>query len=309
MKIALIGSTAFLAKTILHQFTPNTYEWLLCSRKRPTILPPFASWCLYNAPALPLPIEQLMQCSVIYYCAGAGIQPKHNDNETLIYQLNVFEPILLLQELAAQGYTGKVVTFGSYFEIGDQMDTQPYTEQQLATHQNPLPNTYCRSKNLLTRFADNFLLEPERLSFSWQHFILTNIYGVGENPQRLLPYIVQNIINSAPLKFTAGVQQRQYTHVRDVVAFLEQVLENPTSGVFNLTDPTVRSVRSVIDIVLTLGKEYFGPLPSTTFGTVNKRDERMKYLALDMQLTQKCFTFESRISLEEGIREYFPRML
>ena len=309
MKIALIGSTAFLAKTILQQFQLDAHQWLLCSRKRPPIVPPHVSWLPYNAPALPLPVEQLMGCDLIYFCAGAGIQPKHSDGDGLIYQLNAFEPILLVQELTTRGYTGKLVTFGSYFEIGDQTHAQPYTEQQLATHQNPLPNTYCRSKNLLTRFADNYLLQPKPLPFCWQHFILTNIYGVGENTQRLLPYIIQSIINHSPLKFTAGIQQRQYTHVRDVADFLKAHLENRQAGIFNLTAAPVYAVRSVIDTVLLLAKEYFGSLPPTTFGTVNKRDERMKYLAFDMQLTQKCFTFETRISLEAGIREYFPKML
>lgn len=309
MKIALIGSTAFLATALLQRFRGSaaaaSYEWLLCSRKRPLSLPPNTTWRPYNAPALPFPLQELMACDVIYFCAGAGIQPKHQDSEALIYELNTFEPIRLVQELLDRSYSGKLVTFGSYFEIGDQANPKPCTEQQLATHQYPLPNAYCRAKNLLTRFADNHLLTPDALPFAWQHFILTNIYGFGENPQRLIPYIVNNIVRGEALEFTSGVQQRQYTHIKDVAAFLEHYVSDRQSGIFNLTDPTVYRVREVIETTLRLSEAHFGALPPVTFGAVNKRDEHMKYLALDMQLTQNCFTFEPQISLEQGIQAYF----
>ena len=308
MKIAIVGSSAFLATAILEQPHPPETTWLLCSRKRPLQLPASATWCPYNAPAIPLPLEELYGCDVIYFCAGAGIQPKHNDSDALIYELNAFEPIRLVQALQAEGYAGKLVTFGSYFEIGNQAGQLAYTEQQLATHQNPLPNAYCRAKNLLTRFADNCLLTPEALPFCWQHFILTNIYGAGEHPQRLLPYIVRQVAEGQPLEFTSGVQQRQYTHVDDVANFLIHTQTDQQAGIFNLTDTKIYQVREVIEAVLKLAEAHFGQLPDVKFGTVSKRDERMKYLALDMQLTQNCFTFEPTISLEAGIQAYFlPR--
>lgn len=305
MKIAIIGSSSFLGTALFDQFRTSKHKWYLFNRKRPVELPEGCTWLPYNAPALPLSMFQLSTCDVIYFCAGAGIQPKHDHSDALIYELNTFEPIRLVTELQKVGFSGKLVTFGSYFEIGNQVEEHAYTEQAIATHQNPLPNAYCRSKNLLTRFADNHLLAPNALSFCWQHFILTNIYGAGENHQRLFPYIIQSVAQNQSMEFTSGIQQRQYTHVNDVARFLQQTLSSQQSGLFNLTAPTVSSVRSVIETVLELAEEHFGHLPAVSFGSISKRDERMKYLALDMTLTQNCFTFEANTPLKDGIRAYF----
>ncbi len=307
MKIAIIGATSFLGKTLIAELKKVKHNLHLFSRVNSFDWIPSASWTCYNYPSNPLDYKELIAFDVIYYCAGAGIQPKHEDNNAQIYELNTFEPIRLATALKDNSYTGKFITFGSYFEIGNHQEERSYTEKDLATHSNPLPNAYCTAKNLLTRFVDTELRNPKGLPFVFQHFILTNIYGATENDQRLIPYIIKSSIQKEPLSFTAGTQERQYTHIRDVTGFLANNLSVNESGVFNLTANAVISVREMIGKVLQVVEEELGIKPQATFGTADKRDVSMKYLALNTSRLQNCFNFEPQISLEQGIKEYIIR--
>jgi nucleoside-diphosphate-sugar epimerase len=304
MKIAIIGATSFLGKTLISKLEESKHDLHLFSRVRSSDWTTTLSWTCYNYPAALLDYTELMTFDVIYYCAGAGIQPKHQDNNTQIYELNAFEPIRLATALKDRTYTGKLITFGSYFEIGNHQEERSYTEKELATHSNPLPNAYCTAKNLLTRFVDTELRPVDGLSFAFQHFILTNIYGAMENSNRLIPYIVQSSLQKEPLSFTAGTQKRQYTHIQDIIDFLVDNLMVQQSGIFNLTDNTVISVREMIEQVLQVVEKELKIKPVANFGTADKRDVSMKYLALNTSHLQNCFNFEPKISLEQGIKEY-----
>lgn len=307
MTIAIIGATSFLAKALFKKWSTITPSPTFhCYSRQPMVLEAPHQWTAYDYPSTSLEVEALLDCAVIYFCAGAGIQPKHQHDAPQIYGLNAFEPINLAIALEAANYQGKLVTFGSYFEIGDQQARQErYDTAALASHRNPLPNAYCRAKNLLTRFADSKLLpDTPALPYCWQHFILTNIYGAEENANRLIPYIVQSSIQGEELEFTAGVQQRQYTHINDVANFLIQTLEESTSGVFNLTAPEVHTVRSVIEQVLKAVEKRLGQYPQAQFGTIDKRDVKMQYLALDNSQQPPSLHFVPQITLEQGIEEY-----
>lgn len=304
MKIAIIGATSFLGKTLISELKEGQHDLHLFSRINSFDWMPSLSWTCYNYPSIALDYPLLMEFDIIYYCAGAGIQPKHQDNNQQIYELNAFEPIRLATALKDNNYKGKLITFGSYFEIGNHSEDRSYTEKELVTHTNPLPNAYCTAKNLLTRFVDTELRTPHNLPFVFQHFVLTNIYGATENDNRLIPYIIQSSLKKEPLSFTAGTQQRQYTHIRDVTYFLNEHINNNQSGIFNLTTNTVISVREMIEKVLQVIEEELEILPQANFGTVDKRDISMKYLALNTSHLQNCFNFDPQISLEQGIREY-----
>lgn len=304
MKISIIGASSFLGQTLIESLATSTAELYLYSRNN-KFEDKQGKWIAYNYPKQVLNYDQLSESSVIFYCAGAGIQPKHEDDNSLIYEMNAFEPIRLATALQERGYTGKLITFGSYFEIGNQTQEKLYTETELVSHLNPLPNAYCIAKNTLSRFAHQTLLnEPP---FVWQHFILTNIYGATENANRLIPYIVQTAAAQKPLEFTSGLQERQYTHIRDVTDFLVTALDNNNSGIFNLTNPKMVSVRELIETVLKMVEKTLGIQPEVSFGTIGRRDLSMKYLGLDINHLQNKFNFAPKINLEQGIVEYIEK--
>ncbi len=303
MKIGIIGASSFLASDLIQILDGKQHQLSLFSRSN-RWTDSSHQWHAYDYPTQPLNPVDLMDLEVLYFCAGAGIQPKHNDDTSLIYEMNAFEPIRLINALKERGFTGKLVCFGSYFEIGNDPLAQQYTEDMLATHSNPVPNAYCTAKNLLTRYVHTELRNKDQLPFVLQHFILSTIYGANENSKRLLPYIVQSCINGDELSFTSGQQYRQYTHIRDISNFLTDHLKSNVSGIYNLTDDTMITVRQLIEKTLELIHSELRITPEASFGSINKRDVSMKYLGLNTSRVQKYFNFVPSISLEQGIIEY-----
>lgn len=297
MRIALIGASSFLAthlRSALLAQGDQVDGWGGASA--------FSYRYPQQSLGNPELVAQLAAYPVIIHCAGAGIQPGHGQADSLLYEVNAFEPIRLVQQLQAQGYRGRLITFGSYFELGEEAESKSYTEQEFVYRAARLPNAYCKSKRLLTQYFS----DAADLPFSYQHFVLTNIYGAGEHPNRLLPYLVRSIWEGKTLQLTSGVQRRQYTHVRDIAQGVAQALrQSLASGIYHLTAPEVISVRTLVEHTLSMGETLWQKRPEAVFGETQRRDLSMFHLAVDPAKAQEAWGFCTPTSLETGISEYF----
>ena len=123
MKVAILGATSFLAGRCAAQLAQHGHQLIPFARRNPE------SHCrtLANAPVLPLDFEtigqslvgEIMRCDAVINCVGAGVQPNRREATSSIWQANAFAPIALIEQLADAGYRGKLITFGSYFELGE----------------------------------------------------------------------------------------------------------------------------------------------------------------------------------------------
>ncbi|UXP32940.1 NAD(P)-dependent oxidoreductase [Reichenbachiella agarivorans] len=267
-KIAIIGSSSFLAKSLVKCLTNRDHK--LYGRQEASC---------YSFPSISFlsgfDIQQILSSEVIYYCAGQGIQPKNSDDVSLIYELNTFEPIRLINALIGLGYTGKIVTFGSYFEFGNSQNNVPFDENLFINNTNPKPNNYCISKSLLTTFVDTQIANGHQQLL---HFVLPNIYGAGENKHRLFPYIVDCIAHQQHMTFSAGTQTRQFVHVDDVAEIVTDRQIQSHSGIYHLggTTQTLKEVISEAIHALT-----HGAFEDFEFTNMERRDTSMQYLAMD----------------------------
>lgn len=301
-KIAIIGATSFLGKTLIPTLREE-HELIGLSRSSHALREDIG-YLPYDYPQKPLPLEVLSTCDVIFYCAGAGIQPGHQDEVAQIYEMNALEPIRLFNQLRVREYKGKLVTFGSYFEIGIHAKEKRYTPLDLVHNSNNLPNDYCKAKALLTRFLGQQLDAEPNVSFAHQHFILTNIYGAKENENRLIPYIIKAAKAGEELTFTSGVQKRQYTAIDDIANYLSRHLNNDVSGIYNLTDAQVITVRELIEQVVESVEQRLGSKLRPVFGEVEKRDLAMPFLALDMEGNAALAPLNPQVSLKQGVEQY-----
>ena len=219
MNVAIIGSNSFLAKYIILELVADNINPVLYG-KSPLHEFPSLEFTLFQYPEYPIDYFGLIKFDIIIYTAGAGIQANLNEAPEIIYELNSFIPIRLASMLAANNYKGKFVAFGSYFEIGKEPNEQYYSEDEVVTSLNKVPNHYCVSKRLLSRYLSS---SPQTLNF--YHLILPNIYGKGENPQRLIPYLITALQNKEEMKLTRGQQVRQYIHAADVAKTVLNIIK------------------------------------------------------------------------------------
>ena len=296
MNISILGCNGFLSTAIAKHANQKGWKLDMYGLDEP-IGHRYDNFYQVNLMDSELDCSSLLKSDMIVYAIGAGIQSNLKEGYNLIYNLNVTAPVTICNKLKELGYKGVFVTFGSVFEMGETKEERFFTEHDVLTSTCPAPNDYTVSKRMLSQFVNSYKHE-----FTHWHFYIPTIYGEAENPKRLIPYTINAIKNGEPLHFTAGDQTRQYVYVNEVPGLLESAFEKQlTSGVYNIEGKETLTVREIVtQIHYALGKE----VPDGCFGTAERADVGMKYLALDGRKLREAIGFVAKISISDVISKY-----
>ncbi len=296
MKYTVLGSNGFLSSAICKYCNENRYQLSVWGLDEPKGVE-YHTFFRVDLMDSGIDVSHLLDSDIIVYAIGAGIQANLKEGFNLIHNLNVTAPISICNKLKELDFKGVFVTFGSMFEMGETKEEKFFTEENVLTSTASAPSDYVVSKRMLTRFVTSY-----KHDFTHWHFIIPTIYGAGENPKRLIPYVVNAIKNNEELHFTAGDQTRQYVHVSEVPRLLELAYEKKLpSGIYNIEGNETMTVKEIVELIhRVLGKD----VPAGCFGTVQRTDEGMKYLALDGRKLNNSIGFEATIKLSNVIISY-----
>jgi len=296
MKLSILGCNGFLSTAIAKY--ANKAGWILemygLDEPQGHSYDKFIKCNLMDAE---FDCTPLLDSDIVVYAIGAGIQSNLKEGFNLIYNLNVTAPVAICNKLKELDFKGCFVTFGSVFEMGETNEEKFFTEEDVLKSIAPAPSDYVVSKRMLTRFVTSY-----KHDFIHWHFIIPTIYGPGENPKRLIPYTINAIKNGEELHFTAGDQTRQYVCVDEVPRILEMAFEKKlSSGMYNIQGKETLTVKEIVELIhKELGKE----VPEGCFGTAQRTDVSMKFLALDGSLLTSMLFFDARIKITDMISSY-----
>lgn len=296
MKISILGTNGFLSTAIAKYANEAGWNLDMYGLDEPRSHK-YDNFYKVNLMDTALDCSGLLASEIIIYAIGAGIQSNLKEGNDLIYNLNVTVPVRLCNALKAAGYQGKFITFGSVFEMGETTEERFFTEEDIQTSLAVAPNDYTVSKRMLTRFITSYKHE-----FTHWHFIIPTIYGESENSKRLIPYTINAIKNGEELHFTAGDQTRQYIHVSEVPRIIDMAYKkNIPSGIYNIQGKETITVKEIVTLIhKVLGKQ----VAEGCFGSAQRADVGMKYLALDGSKLETAINFASTIRLEDIIKRY-----
>ena len=219
MKISILGTNGFLSTAIAKYANEAGWALDMYGLDEP-VGHKYDNFYKVNLMDAELDCSGLMDSDIIIYAIGAGIQANLKEGFNLIYNLNVTAPVTICNKLKELNYQGRFVTFGSVFEMGETKEERFFTEEDVLTSMCTAPNDYTVSKRMLSKFVASY-----KHDFTHWHFYIPTIYGAGENPKRLIPYVINAIRNGEELHFTAGDQTRQYIHVNEVPRMLALAFE------------------------------------------------------------------------------------
>lgn len=296
MEISILGTNGFLSTAIAQYANEAGWNLDMYGLDEPRSHK-YDNFYKVNLMDTALDCSGLLASEIIIYAIGAGIQSNLKEGNDLIYNLNVTVPVRICNALKAAGYQGKFITFGSVFEMGETTEERFFTEEDIQTSLAVAPNDYTVSKRMLTRFISSYKHE-----FTHWHFIIPTIYGESENPKRLIPYTINAIKNGEELHFTAGDQTRQYIHVSEVPRMIDMAYKkNIPSGIYNIQGKETITVKEIVTLIhKVLGKQ----VAEGCFGSAQRADVGMKYLALDGRKLKSLTGFEATVRLEEVIKHY-----
>ena len=297
MKISILGTNGFLSTAIAKFANKEGWTLNMYGLDEP-IGHKYDTFYKINLMDEGLDCSSLLDSNIIIYAIGAGIQANLKEGFSLIYNLNVTAPVTICNKLKELGYKGCIVTFGSYFEMGETKEEHPFSEEEILTSNCPAPNDYAVSKRMLSKFVASYKHE-----FTHWHFYIPTIYGAGENPKRLIPYVINAIRNGEELHFTAGEQTRQYVHVSEVPRLLALAYEKKLpSGIYNIEGKETLTVKEIVSLIHhAMGKE----VPEGCFGSVQRADVGMKFLALDGKKLNDYIGFSVTKQIKDIIIDYY----
>lgn len=296
MKISILGTNGFLSTAIAKYANEKGWNLDMYGLDEPTAHK-YDHFYKVNLMDAELDCSGLLDSDIIIYAIGAGIQANLKEGFNLIYNLNVTAPVTICNKLKELCYKGCFVTFGSVFEMGETHEERFFTEEDVLTSTCTAPNDYTVSKRMLSSFVSSYNHE-----FTHWHFYIPTIYGAGENPKRLIPYVINAIRNGEELHFTAGDQTRQYVHVSEIPRMLVLAYEkNLPSGLYNIQGKETMTVKEIVtELHHAMGKV----VPDGCFGSVQRADVGMKYLALDGSKLKAATGFEATIKITDVIESY-----
>lgn len=296
MKISILGTNGFLSTAIAKYANVAGWSLDMYGLGEP-VGHNYNNFYKVNLMDAELDCSSLLDSDMIIYAIGAGIQANLKEGFNLIYNLNVTAPVTICNKLKELEYKGIFVTFGSVFEMGETKEERFFTEEDVLTSLCPAPNDYTVSKRMLSKFVASY-----KHDFKHWHFYIPTIYGAGENPKRLIPYVINAIRNSDELHFTAGNQTRQYVHVSEIPRMLALAFEkNLPSDLYNIEGKETITVKEIVTMIhQAMGKE----VPDGCFGSVQRADVGMKYLALDGKKLRELIGFKAQVDICHCIDSY-----
>jgi nucleoside-diphosphate-sugar epimerase len=242
MNVSVIGAAGFLGLA-LREYLQDTQHRVQAFSKKPIV--GFQNEVLVEADVTrDFPYEKLLQHDIVFYCAGIGVQSGVATDKKELYLVNTYFPIALTQYLEENNFKGTLVTFGSYFEIGNNDRDKKFTEEEVVFSKYAVPNAYCISKRLFTKYVHDNKTLVKHL-----HFILPTIYGEHENSNRLIPYIVNGIKNKQPLSFTSGNQVRQYLYVNNLANIIFTLSNQLPAGIYNVPASNTLTIKELANTI------------------------------------------------------------
>ena len=297
MKVIVLGASGFIGHSLFQYFLSHNYitEGWVRRNEEKTREKEFKYFDIESI----IDLESLLKADVIINAVGAGVQSKQNVSLENVYLANLTFPIRLLDFLAHRNYNGRLITIGSYFEIGDEVNFVKYTEDQVIKAFNKVPNHYCASKRLFTNFVHSY-----KTKLQHAHLILPTVYGPAEDANRLIPYLLNTLLKQERPSLSSGQQVRQYLFVGDLCESIAAIIRCFSE----LRQPFLNIPSSETLTVLQLSKMVYDYL-SLTFeqsilGSSTMRDESMKYLILDTTTYEQLGLPLPRYSLKQIIPTY-----
>jgi UDP-glucose 4-epimerase len=238
------------------------------------------------------PLMKRLQPKFVFHLAASGVDPQSaSDEEILRTNVDLVTQLLLsLQECSVVRF----IHTGSCFEYAMSSATERLTEESLVS-----PESIYGAAKAASVLCGNALAKQLQIPFTTLR--LFGVYGPGEAPKRLLPYLIDHLIHDRSVDLTAGEQVRDLLFVSDVVqAYVSAALsaDLKTYEAYNVCSSQGTRIRELaLAVAQVLGK----PQDLLAFGERPYRAEECMHILGDNSRFQSHTDWAPQTSLEHGI--------
>jgi nucleoside-diphosphate-sugar epimerase len=286
------GASGFIGRALCKHLQRNGKAVLAISRHESTD-PPEARWLGHMAKPDTHQLREILKgtrIDAVFHCAAYGVKPSDRTVQ------DSFDGNILAMtewvEVAADLGAAVFVYTGSCSEYGNAPPGIPISES------TPLAATdlYGASKAAGGVWGRAV---AQKLGIRFQWMRLFGVYGPGEGPTRLLPYIVSRLREGLHVDLTPGRQYRDFLFIDDVVTGLQKAAETAEAGPFNLCSGKPVTIREFSEAVAAHFKS--GIKSPLDFGARPYRADEPLWMVGNPENFIRSTGFQPEITLSEGI--------
>lgn len=263
-KILITGSTGFLGRALVRQCLSLPVSLVLPVRQEPDPRNAataksesyFVVGDIFNQTAKHL-AGFMSEIDVVIHAAWCT---KRQDYLNSIENLKAADGSVKLAQAAMNAGVGRFVGIGTAFEYGNQ-------ESPLRSDAPVWPTNLYAASKVATFYLQKQLLEMGGVEFAWVR--LFNLYGEGEHPDRLFPYIRNQLAKGKKGLLGSPERVRDYMDVDAAAAQIIDIALGDQIGSLNVCAGLGLSIRQIAEkIAAEYGRQdllEFGSVTSTGF--------------------------------------------
>ena len=239
------------------------------------------------------PIMDSLQPEYIFHLAASGVNPQDSDPEDVLNgNVNLVTQLLL----SVRGCSVKrIIHTGSCSEYAISPSEDYLTED------SPIgPDTLYGAAKAASVIYGNAL--AKQLAVPFTTLRLFGVYGVGEAPGRLVPYLIDRLACDESVDLTPGEQIRDLLYIDDIVEAFLAAATSPEIESYRAYNVCSGCETQIKDMAIEVARAMDKPRRLLEFGGRPYRpDESMRIVGSNERFCRDT-KWKPRISLQDGIR-------
>jgi len=233
-------------------------------------------------------VKRFEGIDIVIHLANLSFIPASYNEPKKFYETNYLSTLNMLELCRLQN--AKMIYFSSYMYGHPQY--QPIDENHPIQAYNPYSQTKVICESLCEGYNRDFKV-PITI------FRPFNIYGKGQNPEFLIPSIIQQAQNGKII-IKDDRPKRDYIHVEDIVEAIIAAIDNQTDKFekFNLGTGKSYSVKEIIEIV----RGFFNS-DIEYICTHEIRENEVLDTVADISKIRKELHWQPKISIQDGLKK------
>jgi len=233
-------------------------------------------------------VKRFEGIDIVIHLANLSFIPASYNEPKKFYETNYLSTLNMLELCRLQN--AKMIYFSSYMYGHPQY--QPIDENHPIQAYNPYSQTKVICESLCEGYNRDFKV-PITI------FRPFNIYGKGQNPEFLIPSIIQQAQNGKII-IKDDRPKRDYIHVEDIVEAIIAAIDNQTDKFekFNLGTGKSYSVKEIIEIV----RGFFNS-DIEYICTHEIRENEVLNTVADISKVKNELHWQPKISIQDGLKK------
>lgn len=278
MKILITGYSGFIGSYLQKRLESSVHELILADITNGVDICDWKQVAVFD------------DVDIIVHLANLSFVPASYENPKRFYETNYLSTLNMLELCRLRN--ARMIFFSSY--IYGHPEYQPIDEQHAVQAFNPYAQTKVICESLCQGYSRDFKV-PITI------FRPFNIYGVGQNPDFLIPSIIQQA-RAGKITVKDDRPKRDYIHVSDIVEAIVAAIETEQTTddlrTYNLGTGISFSVKEIVDLVRDLFNTEIDYLCTNEF-----RPNDVMDTVADISKIKNELHWSPAVSIREGLRK------